>query len=464
MLVREFPRSIAAEAAVLGSILIDPPCFAEAAELLCIEAFYHLENRVIYEALLRISNRGDGQHLDAVLLRDELVTMGKMEEVGVEYIAKILDSVPSSANVMYYAKIVREKYLFRKLIAAGSDICDRAYEQGETVDELLDQAEASIFAIGRQSKASTIHELSEFMPLAFDAIEMRDPNGLTGLSTGFYQLDEITSGLQKGDVIVVAARPSIGKTSLALNIIENMLIDEDVPVALFSFEMSGVQLAERMMCSLSRLENQKVRRNRLDDKDYIELIEGISRLESKRLWIEDASVLTPLSLRSRARRLKAAYDIQCIVIDYLQLMSTNCRHENRQQEITRISRSIKSLAKELDVPVILLSQLNRAPAGRSNFMPRLTDLRESGSIEQDADVVLLLHREDYYHKGQADYCNTNVADVIVAKHRSGPTGAIKTKNLLTTNQKLSILICCKLAKGRFSKEISSRKSGAYLHL
>ncbi len=226
-------------------------------------------------------------------------------------------------------------------------------------------------------------------------------------------------------MIVMAARPSIGKTSLALNIIENLLIDEDVPVALFSLEMSGVQLAERIMCSLSRLKNQKVRRNHLDDKDYIELIEGIGRLGSKCLWIEDASELTPLSLRSRARRLKAAHDIQCIVIDYLQLISTNDRHENRQQEITRISRSIKSLARELDVPVILLSQLNWAPAGRSNFMPRLTDLRESGSIKQDADVVLLLHREDYYHKGQADYCNTNVADVIVAKQRNGPTGAIK---------------------------------------
>ena len=425
MLLRKFPHSISAEAAVLGSILIDPPCFAEAAELLCIEAFYHFENRAIYEALLRISNRGDGQYIDAILLRDELVTMGKMEEVGIEHIAKVIDSVPSSAHAIYYAKIVREKYLLRKLIAAGGDICNRAYEQYETVDELLDMAEASIFAIGRQTQASTMHELSELLPLAFEAIEMRDPNSLTGLSTGFYQLDEITSGLQKGDVIVMAARPSIGKTSLALNIIENMLIDEDVPVALFSLEMGGVQLAERMMCSLSRLKNQKVRRNHLDDKDYIELIEGISRLGSKRLWIEDASELTPLSLRSRARRLKAAYDIQCIVIDYLQLISTHGRYENHQQEITRISRSIKSLAKELNVPVILLSQLNRASANCSNFMPRLTDLRESGSIEQDADVVLLLHREDYYYKGQADYCNTNVADVIVAKQRNGPTGAIK---------------------------------------
>ena len=425
MLLREFPQSIAAEAAVLGSIIIDPACFAEAAELLCIEAFSYYENRAIYEALLRISNRGDGESIDCVLLRGELVTMGKMEEVGIEHIAKILDSVPSSAHVMYYAKIVRDKYLLRKLIAASGDICNRAYEQGETVDEFLDMAEASIFAIGRQTQASTMRALSELLPLTYEAIEKRDPNSLTGLSTGFYQLDEITCGLQKGDVIVMAARPSIGKTSLALNIIENMLVNEDVPVALFSLEMGGVQLAERMMSSLSRLGNQKVRRNHLNDKDYADLADSMGRLMARRLWIEEISILTPLSIRSRARRLKAAYDIQCIVIDYLQLISTHGRHENRQQEIMRISRSIKSLARELDVPVILLSQLNRAPASRSNFMPRLTDLRESGSIEQDADVVLLLHREDYYHKGQADYCNTNVADVIVAKQRNGPTGAIK---------------------------------------
>ena len=296
MPLRELPQSIAAEAAVLGSIILDPACLAEVTELLCVEAFYYFENRSIYEALLRISNRGDGKSIDCVLLRDELVTMGRMEDVGVEYIAEVMDSIPSAANAIYYAKIVREKYLLRKLIAAGSDICDRAFEQGETVDELIDMAEASIFAIGRQTQASTMHELSELLPLAFRAIEMRDPNSLTGLSTGFYQLDEITSGLQKGDVIVMAARPSISKTLLA---------------------------------------------------------------------------------------------------------------------------------KELDVPVILLSQLNRASASRSNFMPRLTDLRESGSIEQNADVVLLLHWEGYYHKGQADYCNTNVADIIIAKQRNGPIGAIK---------------------------------------
>jgi replicative DNA helicase len=370
-------------------------------------------------------NQGRGNSIDAVLLRDELVKMGKMEEVGVEYIGKILDSVPSSASVMYYVDIVREKYLLRRLIAACGEICEKAYDQCDAVDELIDTAEASIFAIGRKSGTSTVQQLNELLPLAYDAIDKRDPNNLPGLSTGFYQLDEITCGLQKGDVIVMAARPSIGKTSLALNIIENMLLNEDVPVVLFSLEMSGVQLAERLMCSVSRMENQKVRRNRLDEEDYAGLVDSIVQLRTKRLWIEESSVLTPLSIRSRSRRLKAAHDIQCIVIDYLQLISTQGRHENRQQEITRISRSIKSLAKELDVPVILLSQLNRAPAGRSNFMPKLTDLRESGSIEQDADVVLLLHREDYYHKGQAGYRNTNMADVIIAKQRNGPTGAIK---------------------------------------
>jgi len=425
MPLREFPQSIAAEAAVLGSILIDPACFDDVAELICVEAFSRYENRWIYEALQRISNRGRGMSIDAVLLRDELVTMGKMDQVGVEYIGQILDNVPSAANAIYYAEIVREKYSLRRLISTCGDILNKAYDQCDTVEELLDMAEASIFAIGRQSGNSTVRQLSELLPLAYDAVEFRDPNNLPGLSTGFYQLDEIMCGLQKGDVIVIAARPSIGKTSLALSIIENLLLVEDVPVALFSLEMSGLQLAERLMCSVSRLENQKVRRNRLDEEDYTGLVESICRLGTKHLWIEEASVLTPLSIRSRARRLKAAGDIQCIIIDYLQLISTNGRQENRQQETTGISRSIKSLARELDVPVILLSQLNRAPAGRSNFMPRLTDLRESGSIEQDADVVLLLHREDYYHKGEAGYRNTNVADVVVAKQRNGPTGAIK---------------------------------------
>jgi len=440
--LREYPQSIAAEAGVLGSIILDPGRFAEAAELLCIDAFNRYENRVIYEALLRISNRGDGGSIDCVLLRDELVTMGRMEEIGVEYLAKIMESVPSAVNVLYYAGIVREKYLLRRLIAAGRDICERAFEQGETAEEQIDAAEAGIFAVGLQTQTSTMHSLSELLPLAYEAIEKRDPNSLPGLPTGYYQLDQITCGLQKGDVIVIAARPSIGKTSLALNIIENLLLGEDVPVALFSLEMGGVQLAERMMSSLCRLENQKVRRNHLDEKDYAGLADVIGRLVPRRLWIEEASVLTPLSIRSRARRLKAAHDIQCIVIDYLQLISTHGRHENRQQEITSISRSIKSLARELDIPVILLSQLNRAPANRSNFMPRLTDLRESGSIEQDADVVLLLHREDYYHKGQADYCNTNVADVIIAKQRNGPTGAIK----LTFLPELSRFESCVLAE------------------
>lgn len=424
IMLRELPQSIAAEAAVLGSIMIEPACFTEVAEILCIEAFNRYQNQAIFEALLRIYNSGDGESIDAVLLRDELVTMGRMEEVGVEYIARILDSVPSSANAMYYAEIVREKYLLRKLITTSRDICDRAFEQSETIEELIDEAEAGIFAISRQFHASTMHELSELLPLVFNEIKVRDPNVLPGLPTGFYQLDQITCGLQKGDVIVIAARPSIGKTSLALNIIEHLL-GEDVPVALFSLEMSGVQLAERLLCSYSRLKNQKIRRNMLEAKDYDELVESIGRLGTRRLWIEESSELTPLNIRSKARRLKAAYDIQCIIIDYLQLININGRHENRQQEITKISRSIKSLAKELNVPIILLSQLNRAPAGRSNFMPRLTDLRESGSIEQDADVVILLHREDYYHKGQADYCNTNVADVIIAKQRNGPTGKIK---------------------------------------
>jgi replicative DNA helicase len=421
------PQSIAAEAALLGSIIFDSRCLAEVAELVTTESFYRYEHRTIYDAIFRVSERGPSDNIDCVLLRDELVVMNKLEDIGgVYYLVEILETVPSSANALYYAKIVRDKYLLRQLIEVGRTICEGAYDQSETTDELIDKAEACIFAIGRDRQARPISELRELLPAAYSSIEARRPGELTGLSTGFVQLDKITCGLQKGDVIVIATRPSIGKTSFALNTIEDLLINNDVRVALFSMEMGSLPLAEQIICSLTQLQMQKVRRGELDVTDFAALAASCERLANTRLWIDDASVLTPSALRSKARRLKAAHDIGCIVIDYLQLIRTQGRRfENRQQEITKISRSIKSLAMDLNVPILLLSQLNRAPANRSNFMPRLTDLRESGSIEQDADVVLLLHREDYYHRGEADYCDTNEADLIVAKQRNGPTGAIK---------------------------------------
>ena len=368
MPIREIPQSPAGEAALLGSIMLEPAC-----------------------------------------------------------LARILDSVPSAANAVHYAKIVKDKQVLRELIQAGCDICGKAYDQCEEPAELLDQAEASISAIGRREKVSLVRELRELLPVAYDAVEAREPGRLTGVSSGFCKLDELTCGFQKGDVIILAGRPSMGKTSLALNIVEDILLNSNVAVGMFSLEMSCLALTERMMSSNTRLPLQKVRKGELDFRGFAQLADSVSRFDATNMWIDEVSVLTPLSLRARARRLKAAHKVGLIVIDCLQLMSIQegKLYENRQQEITKLSRSIKSLAMELKVPLLLLSQLNRAPMSRNNFLPRLTDLRESGSIEQDADVVLLLHREDYYHRGERDYVNTNAADLIVAKQRNGPTGTVK---------------------------------------
>lgn len=426
--IREIPQSLAAEVAVLGSVMLEPACLGQVSELLDVESFYRYEHRSIYEALLRLFQREPVESFDGVLLRNELVRMNKLDDIGgVEYLVRILDSVPSAANALYYAKIVKDKQVLRDLIKAGSEICDKAYDQGVTPAELVDQAEANIFAIGRRGNISSIRELRELLPVAYDAIEAREPGRLTGLSSGFYKLDELTCGFQKGDVIVLAGRPGMGKTSLVLNIVEDLLLSSNVPVGMFSLEMGCVALTERMMSSSMRVPTQKVRTGELDFRDCGQLADSLSRFGATRLWIDEVSVLTPLSLRAKARGLKAAYDVRLIVIDYLQLMSVeeDRRFENRRQEITRISRLIKSLAMELQVPILLLSQLDRAPASRSGFLPRLSDLRESGSIEQDADIVLLLHRQDYYHRGDRDYVNTKVADLIVAKQRNGPTGTVE---------------------------------------
>ena len=426
--IREIPQSLAGEAALLGSIILEPACLAEVSQIVNVESFYRYEHRYLYEAMLRLAQREPGDSFDAVLVRDELVRMHKMEEIGgVEYLARILDSVPSAANAVYCAKLVKDKQVLRELIRAGGEICEKAYDQCEEPAELLDQAEASIFAIGRREKVSSVRDIRELLPAAYNAVETRDPGKLTGISSGFYKLDELTCGFQKGDVIILAGRPSMGKTSLALNIVEDMLFNSNISVGMFSLEMGCLALAERLMISNTRLPLQKVRKGELDFRGYAQLADSVSRFAATNMWIDDVSVLTPLSLRAKARRLKSAYKIGLIVIDYLQLMSIHegNRYENRQQEITKISLSIKSLAMELKVPILLLSQLNRASASRSNYLPRLTDLRESGSIEQDADVVLLLHREDYYHRGERDYVNTNTADLIVAKQRNGPTGTVK---------------------------------------
>ena len=426
---RRMPQSLAAEAAVLGSMIIDPNCINDVVEKVKTNAFYRVEHRMIFDALISLyeKSRGEDVAIDAVLLRDELEKRKQLEEVGgVEYLAKVMESVPSSANVMYYAGIVKDKMLLRELIAAASEILDAAYSGDGEPGEKLDDAERKIFAVTDEKiGGSPIGELKDLVVRTYELIERREGSHVTGLATGYYELDDWTCGLQDGEMIILAGRPSMGKTSLALNIAEHIGAIEKAPVAIFSLETGRQQLAERFLCSISEIDSQKVRKGMLDTEHYEKLKQACSELYEAPIYIDDTSTLTPLELRAKARRLKSRYDIRCIIVDYLQLMHLGTgRVESRQQEITTISRYIKALARELNIPVVVLSQLNRSPEGREGHRPRMSDLRESGSIEQDADVVMLLHREDYYHRGGKDYEPNNTAELIIAKQRNGPTGSV----------------------------------------
>ena len=433
--VRSIPESLAAEAAVLGSMLIDPECIGQVVELVDRDAFFRVEHRHIFDALILLYEKNKGVGIDAVLLRNELEKRDCLEDVGgVEYIGRILDSVPSSANVTYYAGVIKEKKLLRDLIATAGDILENAYSPSCEVNEVLDEAERRIFAVTDKNINGNAAALKDLVIRSFELIEKRQGIHVTGLPTGFYELDDLTCGLQNGEMVIVAGRPSMGKTSLALNAIEHIGLSDQTPVAIFSLEMGRQQLAERFLCSISGIDSQKVRRGLLSHEDYKKLADACAELSEAPIYIDDTSTLTPLELRAKARRLKGMYDIKCVMVDYLQLMHLGSgRIESRQQEITTISRYIKALARELNIPVVVLSQLNRSPEGREGHRPRMSDLRESGSIEQDADVIMLLHREDYYHRGQDDYQEDNTAELIIAKQRNGPTGTVK----LTFREKIT---------------------------
>jgi replicative DNA helicase len=425
--IRTMPESLEAEAAVLGSMLIDPECISDVLEQLKdAEAFYRIEHRIIFDALVVLYEKNKGTGLDAVLLRDELEKRKQLEEVGgVEYLARILDSVPSSANVMYYAGIVKDKQLLREMIAAASDILEMGFDGGGESSEKLDEAERKIFAVTDKKISGSASLLKDLVTRSYELIERREGSHVTGLPTGYYELDDLMCGLQGGEMIIIAGRPSMGKTSLALNIAEHIGLIERLPVAIFSLETGRQQLAERFLCSASATDAQKVRKGLLDTEHYQQLVKACGELSEAPIYIDDTSTLTPLELRAKSRRLKSQHDIRCIIVDYLQLMHLGGRVESRQQEITTISRYIKALARELNIPVVVLSQLNRSPEGREGHRPRMSDLRESGSIEQDADVVMLLHREDYYHRGERDYEPDNKANLIIAKQRNGPTGTVE---------------------------------------
>jgi replicative DNA helicase len=422
---RTMPESLEAEAAVLGSMILDPECIGQVVQQVTTGAFYRIEHQMIFDAIVSLWEKKN-EKFDLLLLRDELKNRSQLEETGgAEYLVKIAESVPSSANVEQYLQIVKDKQMMRELISAAGEVLTEAFETAGEAAEKLDRAEQKIFNVTQKKITGSVVSIKQLLTEAFEAIDRREGHHITGLPTGFAEIDDLTCGLQNGEMIVIAGRPSMGKTSFAMNIAEHIGADNNISVAFFSLEMSRQQLAERMLCSRAMMDSQIVRKGMINDNQYQELVHAASELSEKPIFVDDTPGITPLELRGKARRLRSRYGIKCIFIDYLQLMSQGGKVESRQQEVSEISRYLKALARELEIPVIVLSQLNRSPEGREGHRPRMSDLRESGSIEQDADVVVLLHREDYYHRGEQDYQETNSAEVIIAKQRNGPTDTIE---------------------------------------
>ena len=420
ILERTMPQSIEAEMSVLGAMILDNEVISLVIPILNKLSFYKTAHRELYQAIVDIYDKG--QPVDLVVLREELKKRSLLEKVGgVEYLMELEEVVPTIGNVEYYANIVREKAIKRNLIEVAATIQKQSFEESTDTEQLLDASERAIFDITQKKFNTAATRLNEILKETFSRIEnLHDRQSrLTGLSSGYYDLDDKTCGLQPSELIIFAARPSMGKTSLVLNIVEHVGVVEKKPVVIFSLEMSAQQVAQNMLCSHARIDAHKLRMGFLDDKQWSDLSYGLGSLSEAPIFIDDTPGLTVLEVRAKARRLKAQYDIQLVAVDYLQLMESS-RGENRQQEISIISRGLKSLARELKIPVIAVSQLNRSAESREGHRPRMSDLRESGAIEQDADVIVLLHRDNYY-----DPDKDNMAELNIAKQRNGPTGVIK---------------------------------------
>ena len=417
------PHNIDAEAALLGSMLIDHSVIPQAIEMLDEGAFYKESHRSIYAALIKLFDENKG--VDLVTVIEELKKTGSLDSVGgPSYLTSLASGVPTSANFIHYANIVKQKKMLRSLIGAATQIVTSAYDPGEDIESVVDKAEQLIFDVSQKkvtSKFSSLRELIKGSIETIDSLYQRKEN-ITGLATGFRDLDIKTAGLQRSDLIIVAGRPSMGKSALASCIAEHVGVVEKKGVAFFSLEMSKEQLVQRMLCSHARVDAHKVRTGFLSQADWPRLVSAAGKLSEAPIYIDDTPGITVLELRAKARRLKSQFDIKMIILDYLQLMQGPARSENRQQEISEISRSLKALARELDVPLIAISQLSRAVEQRSDHKPQLSDLRESGAIEQDADVVMLIVREEVYNPTEE---NKGMADLIVAKQRNGPIGSMK---------------------------------------
>ena len=417
------PQNIEAEMAVLGSMLIEEDAIAVAIEILDKDYFYKDSHKKIFESILNLYN--NNKAVDVITVSDELKRTNLLDEVGgASTLTDLVNSVPTAANISHYARIVKEKGILRSLINNGTQIVGLGYESEGNIDEVLDKAERLIYEIGENKKETTFVPLKEIIKDSIDTIDKlyQRKAHVTGIPTGFIDFDQRTSGLQPSDLIVVAGRPSMGKSAFAMGIAEYAGIAEKVPIAFFSLEMSKEQLVQRFLCSHARVDAHKVRTGYLAPSDWPRLTAAAGKLSEANIFIDDSPSISVMELRAKARRLKSHSNIQLLIVDYLQLMRGAGKVENRQQEISEISRSLKSLARELYIPVVAISQLSRAVEARTDHRPLLSDLRESGAIEQDADLVVLILREEYYNPTSD---NQGTAEVIIAKQRNGPVGNFK---------------------------------------
>ena len=424
---RTLPHNLEAERSVLGAILLHNDAFNLAAEVIDSKDFFRDAHRRIFDKMVKLAERGDA--IDLVTLKEELGRAGELDEIGgPAYITALVDGVPRSTNVEHYARIIKEKATLRNLIYSANKILTTAYEGGEDADVILDQAEHAIFAIADDKVRDGFVSLRDLAQASLETIEKLHAHKelITGVPTGFTDLDEMTSGLQPSDLIIIAARPSMGKTSLALNMAQHVGTKTDMTVGLFSLEMSKEQLFLRLLTSEARIDAHRLRGGFLGERDWGKLSQAIGTLSEAKIFIDDTPSIGVLEMRAKCRRLKAEHGLHMVVVDYIQLMQGRGRFENRTLEVASISRSMKGLAKELNVPIVVLSQLSRAPESRSDHRPQLSDLRESGALEQDADVVVFIYREDLYgEKNQPAAEAQGVAEIIVGKQRNGPTGVVK---------------------------------------
>ena len=421
---RIMPHSLEAEQSVIGSMFIDAEAIAAATEQISGEDFYNRQYGVVFDTIVELNN--EGKPIDFVTLQDRLRSKEDVppEVSGLDFLTNLIAAVPTSANIKYYAGIVAEKATLRRLIRTNEEIANTCYSGKESLDTILESTESKINEVVQKKNVKEFVPIRTVVMNAMDKIEKASKlhGTVTGIATGFIDLDYRTAGMQPSDLVLIAARPSMGKTAFVLNLAQHMAFKKDVPVAIFSLEMSKEQLVNRMLSLESHVDAQKIRTGRLNDEEWMNLVEGSANIANSKLFIDDTPGITLSAMRSKCRKLKMEHDIQIVIIDYLQLMTGSGKSsDNRQQEISEISRSLKALAREMQAPVVALSQLSRACETRTDHRPMLSDLRESGAIEQDADVVMFLYRDDYYNK---DSEMKDMAEVIIAKQRNGPIGTV----------------------------------------